>query len=64
MQILDNPVCQGILKKYRFDMPPGIENNRADWKKLVTSVQESFTARRAAWKKTVCFIIVTNKPVS
>ncbi|KIM72307.1 hypothetical protein PILCRDRAFT_16257 [Piloderma croceum F 1598] len=42
-----------ILKKHRFDMPPGIENNCADWKKIVTAVQESFTARRATWKKTL-----------
>jgi len=63
MWMLDNLVRQEILKKHRFDMPPGIENNRADWKKIVTAVQESFTARRATWKKTVRFIIITNGPV-
>jgi hypothetical protein len=39
-------------------MPPGIENNRADWKKIVTAVQDSFTVRRAAWKKAVSHPIV------
>ena len=61
--MLDNPVRQEILKKHRFDLPPGIENNHADWKKVVTAVQESFTARRAAWKKMVHFIIITTGPV-
>ena len=34
-------------------MPPGIENDAAKWKKVITFVQDSFTERRAAWKKIV-----------
>jgi hypothetical protein len=41
------------VKKHRFDMPLGVENDAAKWKKIVTFVQTSFTERRAAWKKTV-----------
>ena len=63
MWMLDYPVHQEILKKHHFDLPPGIENNRADWKKVVTTVQESFTVRRATWKKMVHFIIITTGPV-
>jgi hypothetical protein len=41
------------LKKHRFDMPPGVENDAAKWKKVVTFAQSSFTERRSAWKKIV-----------
>jgi hypothetical protein len=48
-----SPPPQNILKNHRFDMPPGIENNAAKWKKVVTYVQGSFTERRSSWKKIV-----------
>ncbi|KAJ7619412.1 hypothetical protein FB45DRAFT_1033276 [Roridomyces roridus] len=40
-----------ILKKNRFDLPPGIENNPADWSKVVDATQEAFTQFRAKVKK-------------
>jgi hypothetical protein len=48
-----NQSPQNILKNHRFDMPPGIENDAAKWKKVVTYVQGSFTERRSNWKKIV-----------
>jgi len=48
-----NHAPQNILKKHRFDMPPGVENDAAKWKKVVAFVQSSFTERRSAWKKIV-----------
>jgi hypothetical protein len=44
---------QAILKKYRFDIPPGLENNKADWDKIVAAVQDALTQRRSTIKKAV-----------
>ncbi|KAJ7715592.1 hypothetical protein B0H14DRAFT_3522584 [Mycena olivaceomarginata] len=40
-----------ILKKHRFDMPPGIENNPADMQKITAAVQYAFTQDRSSLKK-------------
>ncbi|KAJ7775867.1 hypothetical protein B0H14DRAFT_3588141 [Mycena olivaceomarginata] len=42
---------QNILKKHRFDMPPGIENNPADMQKITAAVQYAFTQDRSSLKK-------------
>jgi hypothetical protein len=39
-------------------MPPGIENDAAKWKKVVSFVQDSFTERRSAWKKIVSDTVI------
>ncbi|KAJ6597352.1 hypothetical protein B0H10DRAFT_1959880 [Mycena sp. CBHHK59/15] len=36
-----------ILKKHRFDLPVGIENNPADFAKVISAVQEAFTQLRS-----------------
>jgi hypothetical protein len=45
---------QNILRKNRFDLPPGIENKPADYAKVVASVQDAFTQLRSKFKKAVC----------
>ncbi|KAJ7782555.1 hypothetical protein DFH07DRAFT_949346 [Mycena maculata] len=40
-----------ILKKHRFDLPAGIENNPADFAKVVTVVQDTFTQLCSKFKK-------------
>ncbi|KAJ7327988.1 hypothetical protein DFH08DRAFT_967760 [Mycena albidolilacea] len=40
-----------ILKKHRFDMPPGIENNPADMQKITAAVQYAFTQDQSSLKK-------------
>ncbi|KAJ7854677.1 hypothetical protein B0H14DRAFT_3136485 [Mycena olivaceomarginata] len=49
----DLPVqhVMNILKKHRFDMPPGIENNPADMQKIMAAVQYAFTQDRSSLKK-------------
>ncbi|KAF7378117.1 hypothetical protein MSAN_00236000 [Mycena sanguinolenta] len=46
-------ILLGILKKFRFDIPPGLENIPADWAKVTAAVQYALTQRRAAIKKTI-----------
>ncbi|KAJ6542407.1 hypothetical protein B0H10DRAFT_2203345 [Mycena sp. CBHHK59/15] len=50
-----------ILKKHRFDLPPGIENNPADLAKLVAATQEAFTQLRAKFKKALLASLKANK---
>ncbi|KAJ6613711.1 hypothetical protein B0H10DRAFT_1951340 [Mycena sp. CBHHK59/15] len=40
-----------ILKKHRFDMPPGFENNPADLNKVIGAIQDAFTQARSHLKK-------------
>ncbi|KAJ7190484.1 hypothetical protein B0H12DRAFT_1172658 [Mycena haematopus] len=40
-----------IVKKHRFDLPPGIENNPADMDKIERAVQDAFTQARSTCKK-------------
>ncbi|KAJ7211302.1 hypothetical protein GGX14DRAFT_565175 [Mycena pura] len=49
----DLPVqhVMNILKKHRFDMPPGIENNPADMHKITSAIQDAFTQCRSSCKK-------------
>ncbi|KAK7027217.1 hypothetical protein R3P38DRAFT_2777280 [Favolaschia claudopus] len=50
-----------ILKRLRFDLPPNIENNPADYLKLVAAVQEAFTQLRAKVKKMLFASLKVNK---
>jgi hypothetical protein len=49
---------QNILKKHRFDMPPGIENNPADMQKITAAVQYAFTQDRSSLKKKVLICLL------
>jgi hypothetical protein len=52
-------IClQDILKKYRFDLPLGIEHNYANWEKISIFVGYSLTQSRAKVKKAVCIIMI------
>ncbi|KAL0572681.1 hypothetical protein V5O48_009280 [Marasmius crinis-equi] len=42
-----------IIKKFRFDLPPGIEHNTASWEKVTTQVETSLTQIRSAIKKAI-----------
>lgn len=47
---------QAIIKKYRFDLPAGIENNPADWAKVVAVGQDALTQKRSRIKKAVSIL--------
>ncbi|KAF7342691.1 hypothetical protein MSAN_02027000 [Mycena sanguinolenta] len=49
-----------ILKKYRFDIPPGLEHYLANWAKIVTAVQYALTQRRSKIKKLICASLKPN----
>lgn len=42
-----------MLKTHRYDLPPGIEKNRADWQKVVSATDYELTQARAKFKKEV-----------
>ncbi|KAF7328585.1 hypothetical protein MVEN_02546600 [Mycena venus] len=42
-----------ILKKYRFDLPAGIEHNPADFSKVIGAIQEALTQKRSKFKKLI-----------
>ncbi|KAJ7820594.1 hypothetical protein B0H14DRAFT_3472242 [Mycena olivaceomarginata] len=44
-------ILLNMLKKHRFDLPAGIENNPADYGKVVSASQDAFTQFRAKCKK-------------
>ncbi|KAJ6591420.1 hypothetical protein B0H10DRAFT_1960746 [Mycena sp. CBHHK59/15] len=46
-------ILYAILKKHRFDLPPGIEHNSANWVKVCKAVQEAFTQLRSKVKKAI-----------
>ena len=45
---------QDILKRYRFDLPEGIEHDYANWEKISTYVSYALTQNRSKVKKAVC----------
>ncbi|OBZ75012.1 hypothetical protein A0H81_05602 [Grifola frondosa] len=45
---------QDILKHYRFDLPVGIEQNHADWAKVINAAKNAFTQIRSSIKKELC----------
>ncbi|KAJ6779201.1 hypothetical protein DFH09DRAFT_1325132 [Mycena vulgaris] len=42
-----------ILKKHRFDLPPGIEHNPTDWSKVKKAVENALTQLRSKFKKAI-----------
>ncbi|KAJ7734972.1 hypothetical protein B0H14DRAFT_3613788 [Mycena olivaceomarginata] len=50
-----------IVKARRFDLPPGIETNAADFGKVIAVVQEAFTQLRAKFKKLLGASLKLNK---
>ncbi|KJA24006.1 hypothetical protein HYPSUDRAFT_136689, partial [Hypholoma sublateritium FD-334 SS-4] len=42
-----------ILKRYRFDLPIGIEHDLSNWEKITTAVSYSLTQTRAKVKKAI-----------
>ncbi|KAJ7241974.1 hypothetical protein C8J57DRAFT_1558087 [Mycena rebaudengoi] len=36
-------ILLAILKKYRFDILPGLEHNQVDWAKVISAVQDALT---------------------
>src|SRR5277367_1276466 len=49
---------QDIIKRYHFDLPPGIEHDYASWEKISQAVSYSLTQSRARVKKLACDIIL------
>ena len=48
-----NLYIQDILKRYRFDLPAGIEHDLANWEKIGVFVSYTLTQARARVKKVV-----------
>ncbi|KAJ7275679.1 hypothetical protein C8J57DRAFT_1504981 [Mycena rebaudengoi] len=46
-------ILHTILKKHRFDLPPGIEHDAAKWGKVKAAVQGAFTQLRSKFKKSI-----------
>lgn len=53
-EINDTLFLQDILKRYRFDLPVGIEHDYANWEKISTYVSFALTQNRSKVKKAVC----------
>jgi hypothetical protein len=51
---------QVIVKARRFNLPPGIETNAADFGKVIAVVQEAFTQLCAKLKKLVCHVTMSH----
>ncbi|KAJ7269514.1 hypothetical protein C8J57DRAFT_1468565 [Mycena rebaudengoi] len=54
-------ILLNILKQRRFDLPAGIENNAADWEKVIKAVQDALTQLRAKFKKAIEASLKTDK---
>ncbi|KAF8809720.1 hypothetical protein BYT27DRAFT_7222310 [Phlegmacium glaucopus] len=52
-----------ILKRYRFDLPVGIEHDYANWEKITTQVSYSLTQTRTRVKKVIKDSIITNQNI-
>jgi hypothetical protein len=53
---------QDILKRFRFDLPAGIEHDYANWEKVTTAVSYSLTQIRSRLKKLVSCLDITVPP--
>lgn len=49
----DSDGVQAIVKKFRFDIPPGLENIPSDWAKIISFCQLCLTQKRSKIKKAV-----------
>jgi hypothetical protein len=47
-------LIQDIIRKFRFDLPVGIEHDYASWEKIKREVSYALTQLRAKVKKIVC----------
>ncbi|KAF7335903.1 hypothetical protein MSAN_02327400 [Mycena sanguinolenta] len=54
-------VLLAIIKKYRFNIPLGLENIPADWAKIVAACQEALTQKRSTIKKAIDASLKVNK---
>jgi hypothetical protein len=54
-------IYQDILKRYRFDLPAGIEHDLANWEKIGVFVSYTLTQARARVKKAVQNLIKSVK---
>jgi len=52
-----------ILKRFRFDLPAGIEHDYANWEKITTSVSYVLTQTRAKLKKLIKESISSNTSI-
>ncbi|KAJ7870047.1 hypothetical protein B0H14DRAFT_2186876, partial [Mycena olivaceomarginata] len=46
-------ILTDIIKRHRFDLPPGVEHVPADWAKVLAIVQDALTQTRSKVKKEV-----------
>ncbi|KAJ7705481.1 hypothetical protein B0H17DRAFT_1193154 [Mycena rosella] len=53
-------ILLNILKKYRFDIPPGLENIPAAWAKVIAVVREALTQKRSNIKKAIRASVIGN----
>jgi hypothetical protein len=53
---------QDILKRFRFDLPAGIEHDYANWEKVTTAGSYSLTQIRSRLKKLVSCVDITFSP--
>ncbi|KAJ7327985.1 hypothetical protein DFH08DRAFT_1026076 [Mycena albidolilacea] len=49
-----------IVKKFRFDVPAGLEKIPADWAKVTAAAQYTLTQRRSKIKKAICSSLKPN----
>jgi hypothetical protein len=55
---------QAIVKKFRFDVPAGLEKIPADWAKVTAAAQYTLTQRRSKIKKAVSKTVHTGNTFS
>ncbi|KAI0080577.1 hypothetical protein K474DRAFT_1704644 [Panus rudis PR-1116 ss-1] len=55
-------IVLNIIKRYRFDVPLGIEHNAADWGTIVTAVRDGLTQLRSDIKKLIIESMPANRP--
>ena len=64
LMILQFIFLQDIIKRYRFDLPAGIEHDYANWEKISQAVSYSLTQSCARVKKLVCNITLIILPLN
>ncbi|KAJ6551836.1 hypothetical protein B0H19DRAFT_1073465 [Mycena capillaripes] len=53
-------VLFAILRQYRFDLPPGVEHNPANWAKVKKAIEAAFTQLRSKFKKAIASSLKTS----
>ncbi|KAJ7671104.1 hypothetical protein B0H14DRAFT_3690667 [Mycena olivaceomarginata] len=54
-------ILTDIIKRHRFDLPPGVEHVPADWAKVLAIVQDALTQTRSKVKKEIGWSLKVNK---